>query len=113
MKAFQFVLIGVLAFVDAIKCFFTPIECDKCKLYAALLESEQEKREYYEKLLLTRAGIIRDEDEITADVTQYPSMRKAVTLSTMRKIAARISLDSNAKRKEASDKFEGSLKEHN
>lgn len=84
-------------------------ECKSCLLLREFLDLEREKREYYEKLLLTRAGILHESAEEITDIENYPSLRHATTLSTLRRMAA-----ATAKRKfdsseEALEKFELAL----
>ena len=59
-------------------------ECKQCVILRQWLEAEQEKREYYEKLLLTRVGVITAETTDITDISSFPSVRK-VTMSTIRR----------------------------
>lgn len=79
-------------------------ECKQCIILHQWLEAEQEKREYYEKLLLTRVGILTTAPDIT-DLESYPSVRKVTTMSTIRKMAREASMS----RAEAAKKFEEAL----
>lgn len=94
---------------DSIKVFFTPVECKECNIYKELLLQSNEKRDWYEKLLLTRVGILQDLNSETVDSDNYPSIRKATTMSTIRKMAVDIRNKQSEENKEAKDKFEKSV----
>jgi hypothetical protein len=70
------------------------------------LDLEREKRDYYEKLLLTKAGILHETVEEITSVENYPSIRSANTLSTLRKMAIAASREKASYSKEAVDRFE-------
>lgn len=109
MKSFRFVVIGGLAIVDSIKIFFTPIECERCKILETSLEYERSQKEYFSRLLLLKAGVLRDDSEVELDLASYPSIRHTTTLSTMRKMARDISKKNSEESKEAKNRFEEEL----
>lgn len=63
--------------------------CDRCSLYKETLDREIEHREYLERLLLTKAGLIDKIDEQDMEDTDmsFPSIGKRNTLSHMRLLA--------------------------
>lgn len=105
----QFVVIGVLGIGNGIKVFFSVPECRECNLLREFLDIEREKREYYEKLVLTRAGILKDENEEVLDISSMPSIRRATTLSHLRRMASSGSIRRDVEDKEAKEKFEKEL----
>lgn len=107
-----FVVIGLSAFVDGVRVFFSVPECEKCKLYEELLEVANAKRDYYEQLLLTKAGIIRDETEIDSTV-EFQSVHRINTMSSVRRMAAQASVERDKAKKEAKRKFEEAIEKSN
>lgn len=70
-------------------------ECKTCNLYSNELGYERERREYYEQLLLTKAGIInqiKDDDIDLSDSERFPSVRRITTFSALRHIAEDLKL---------------------
>lgn len=108
-KSFQLGLRGVWVIGDSIKALFSPVECETCKLLKEFLEYEQEKREYYEKLLLTKAGILHDNNETALDLENFPTVRRATTLSMIRKMAAQASSNRVKDKRESVDRFESAV----
>jgi len=103
---FQSAVIGASALGEGIKCFFTPIECKQCIILREWLDIEREKRDYYEKLLLTKVGVLHDEREETLSTDSFQSIRHITTLSSLRSMARDISKKKSEESKTAADKFE-------
>jgi len=50
-----------------------------------LLEHERSRRDYFENLLLVKAGILNDSEQSYVNLEEMPSVRKFVTLSGIRR----------------------------
>jgi hypothetical protein len=74
---------------------------------------EIERREYYEQLLLKKTGLVQDDIEILDDLSQFPTIRRATTLSNLRNMAANIAVKRSISNKEAKDRFEAELDKAN
>lgn len=100
---------GVSELVEGIERVFTEPECSKCKVLQEWLDIEREKRDYYEKLLLTQAGILKGEVDISSEVS-FQSVGRITTMSQLRKMAAVESVKRRDKTlTEAEKKFEDAL----
>jgi len=62
-------------------------ECPTCEVLKSWLDQERAKREYYEQLVLTRSGIVKDTEQIVTSVESFPSIQRVTTLSSLRRQA--------------------------
>ncbi len=91
--------------------------CAQCALLKEWLEVEREKKDYYERLLLVRSGIINSEVQSIVDEENYLPLRRITTMSSMRQAAASIVRERASKNNteelgsltEAEKKFQESL----
>lgn len=102
-------MLGIVGIVGRIGKLFV---CGKCELYKEVLEVEREKREFYEKLLLTKAGILREDEVTVSNLEDYPTVRRATTLSMARRMAVAASANKALVNKEAAERFEKSVSEN-
>lgn len=63
------------------------------------LNYERERTEYFERLLLTRAGIIQPVVDVDAE-ENFPSVRRFNTMSSIRRMATEIRIDQAKKQQE-------------
>lgn len=93
---------------------FGDVECKQCALLRECLDIEREKRDYYEKLLLIKSGILVSTPE---DVRpeEFESVRKIVTLSRLKHeleaSSKKAALAKEEEKTEAEIIFERSLKD--
>jgi len=92
-------------------------QCERCKALEDWLEAERVERKYFQELLLTKAGIIRNNEEIS-EMESFPSIHKINTLSSLRKAAQDIIVkrhDAEIRQElpEAVSKFEAALNKAN
>lgn len=99
----------------AIKDFTTEEECKRCKVLEEWLLIERTKRDYFEQLLLERAGILKKES-LQDEPENFPSIHRIATLSSIRKMAQEISRDKGKNSQpipEAVSKFEEAINKGN
>lgn len=93
---------------DTITGLLSDPPCKECIILREWLEQERGKREYYEQLLLTKAGIIRSNE--VEDAVEYPTVHRISTMSSLRRMAqAEMIKASQNKKPEAVKKFEDAL----
>jgi len=86
-------------------------ECKSCLLLREWLDIEREKRDYYERLLLIRSGILAVDQQSAVDDENYLPLRRITTMSSLRREAASIASkkSKDPELTEAERKFEESL----
>lgn len=77
-----------------------------------MLNKEQQEKKFYIDLLLSRAGIIKNEERLVEELGNLPTINRFVTLSAIRREAERKSREKLAKKEdltEAEAKFQEEL----
>lgn len=93
-------------------------KCDKCELYEHLWVEEKERREFYEKVYLTKTGAFSD-PEVSVTSEDFKPVRRYVTPSDLKRQATMLRrkqseperLASESEKTEAERLFEESLGE--
>lgn len=94
-----------------IKNVFSEPECKQCRILQSWLDIEIAKRNYYEELLLTKAGILHGEKEIE-ETQSFQSVHRITTASSIRKMAqSEMAKNRAGEKPDAVKKFEDALNE--
>jgi hypothetical protein len=87
---------------------FGDVECKECKILHAWLETEISKREYYERLILIKAGILLPATQ-EDNLENFESIHRYATLSAIRRAAEihQIQLKKQTEKADDKDKTPG------